>query len=652
MSIDMTDYMRYIHKSRYARFNEEKGRRETWEETIQRYIHYFISKYSKEEIDYDIIHQVEKAILNLEVMPSMRAVMTAGPALDRDHVAGYNCSYLPVDSPRAFDEAMYILCCGTGVGFSVERQYINQLPVIAEEFHDTETVIVVADSKIGWAKSFRELISLLYAGQIPQWDLSKIRPAGARLKTFGGRASGPEPLDELFRFTITLFENAKGRRLNSLECHDLMCKMASAIVVGGVRRSALISLSNLTDERMRNAKSGQWWVENDQRTLANNSVCYTEKPDIGIFMKEWVSLYESKSGERGIYSRVASKRVAERNGRRDSDHEFGTNPCSEIILRPYQFCNLSEVIVRPDDTFEDLKRKVRIATICGTLQSTLTDFRYLRSIWKKNTDEERLLGVSLTGIMDHPLLSGSYKDEIWPQDWGVDVIYGGESAGEQTLKSVLKQLKEVAIETNKDWSEKLGIPQSTAITCVKPSGTVSQLVDSSSGIHPRYSDYYIRTVRTDKKDPLYQFLKDSGVPVEDAIKKEESTAVFSFPMKAPKDSVKRNDMSAIDQLELWKIYAEHWCEHKPSITVYMRDEEVLDVGAWVYKNFDICSGVSFLPHTDHIYKQAPYQEIDEDEYNRRIAEMPEIHWDRFHEVGDNTTGQQELACTAGQCDLI
>jgi ribonucleoside-diphosphate reductase alpha chain len=644
---EMTDYQQYIATSRYARYLDDEKRRETWDETVDRYINFFNSRNSSltdtdsndnNGLGTNIWDSLRNSILSLDVMPSMRCLMTAGKALERDNVAGYNCSYRAVDDIRAFDEIMYVLLCGTGVGFSVERQFISELPAVAEEFYESDTVIQVKDSKIGWASAYRQLVALLYAGDIPKWDMSKIRPAGSRLKTFGGRASGPEPLVDLFEFSVEVFKNAKGRKLNSVECHDLVCKVADIVVVGGVRRSALISLSNLTDERMRVAKSGQWWDSNPQRALANNSVCYTEKPDMGIFMKEWESLYESKSGERGIFSREASKKIAARSGRRDVEHDFGTNPCSEIILRSKQFCNLTEAVVRPDDDLETLKNKVRIATILGTLQSTLTNFRYLGSKWKRNTEEERLLGVSLTGIMDHPVMSGI-------EDWDKDT----------TLEQGLNELKEVAIETNKLWADKMGIEPSTAITCVKPSGTVSQLVDSASGIHPRYSDFYIRTVRTDKKDPVYSFLKDEGVPVEDAIGKEESTAIFSFPVASPKASVKRNDVTAIDQLELWRVYAEHWCEHKPSITVYVREDEWLEVGAWVYKHFDLVSGVSFLPHTDHVYKQAPYQEITEEAYKEALVQMPDnISWDRLatYETEDNTTVEHELACTAGGCEIL
>lgn len=646
------DYKQYIFKSRYARWNEKEKRRETWEESINRYVDFFEVKVEsildKNGLQWkDDLDKCQQAIINMDVMPSMRAIMTAGKALERDNVAGYNCAYLAVDSPRAFDETMYILCCGTGVGFSVERQYVSQLPAIPEELHSTETVIRVRDSKIGWASAYKEFISLLYSGNIPKWDLSKIRPAGARLKTFGGRASGPQPLDDLFRFTIEVFKGATGRKLTSLECHDIMCKIADIVVVGGVRRSALLSLSNLTDERMRVAKSGQWWEENPQRALSNNSVCYTEKPDISIFMKEWQALYDSKSGERGIFNREAALNQVAKSGRRDTTFDFGCNPCSEIILRPKQLCNLSEVVVRPEDNLTTLKEKVRIATILGTLQSTLTDFRYLSKEWKTNCEEERLLGVSLTGIMDHTCLSG--KSGMYNPDATIT------EQPYTPLEIVLKELKEVAIETNKEWAEKLGINPSTAITCVKPSGTVSQLVDSASGIHPRYSPYYIRTVRSDNKDPITAFMKAQGVPWEPDITKPETTTVFSFPMKSPEGSVTREGLSAMEQLELWKVYQDNWCEHKPSQTVYYKDEDFMDVGAWVYKNFDTVSGISFLPHTNHSYKQAPYQEITKEKYDELIAKMPVLDWSNLSsfETEDMTDNAKELACSAsGGCEII
>jgi ribonucleoside-triphosphate reductase len=626
----LDSYQQYIAKSRYARYLPAEQRRETWEETVDRYVDFWLKR---KQISKSDAQTLREAIINLEVMPSMRALMTAGEALDRDNVAGFNCSYIAVDSPRAFDELMYILMCGTGVGFSTERQYISKLPEVAEELHDTDTVIHVADSKIGWAKSYRELVSLLYSGQVPRWDVSGVRPSGAPLKTFGGRASGPEPLEQLFQFTVNLFRGAVGRRLNSVECHDLCCKIAQIVVVGGVRRSALIGLSNLTDDRIRRAKHGEWYIDNPQRALANNSACYTEKPDFEAFLNEWRSLYESKSGERGFFSRVASQRQAAKNGRRDASYDFGTNPCSEIILRPNQFCNLSEVVVRPEDDLDSLKRKVRLATILGTLQATLTDFRYLRKVWKRNTEEEALLGVSLTGIMDNRVLSG-------------DSIEGWRDI----LPDWLTELKNEAISTNKEWARKLGIRQSAAITCVKPSGTVSQLVDSASGIHPRFSPYYIRRVRSDAKDPLAVVLTEAGVPVEED-KMNPQTLVFDFPKKAPDGAVCADTVGAMEQLELWKMYQDYWCEHKPSITVYYKDSEFLEVGQWLYNNFDDVSGISFLPYSDHTYPQAPYEEISEERYKELCEGFPtDFAWD-ISEESDLTEGAQELACTGGACEL-
>lgn len=623
----MNDYQRFIATSRYARWRDEDERRETWEEVVQRYMDNVVGPNWK--LGSKDLIEIETAIKNLEVLPSMRALMTAGPALDRDHVAGYNCAYLPIDHPRAFDEAMFILMCGTGVGFSVERQYVSQLPVIAEQFERTETVVRISDSKSGWARGLREIIALLYAGQLPTWDTSAVRPAGERLKTFGGRASGPDPLVNLFEFCVATFTKAAGRRLTSLECHDIMCKIGEVVVVGGVRRSALISLSNLSDERMRNAKSGEWWRDSVQRALANNSVCYTERPDIGTFTKEWLSLYESRSGERGIFNREAAQRQAARNGRRDHQVDFGTNPCSEIILRPYQFCNLTEVVVRHDDDFKSLSQKVRLATILGTIQATFTDFKYLRKIWRDNTEEERLLGVSLTGILDHPTLSFD--------------------------RELLSSLRELSVEVNAEFADLLGIPRSTAITCVKPSGTVSQLVDAASGIHPRHAEYYIRTVRGDVKDPLTQFLIAQGVPNEPDVTKPNDTVVFSFPQRAPVGAVVRRNLGAIEHLEIWKTVQESWCEHKPSITVNVKESEWLDVAAWCWKNFDMLSGVSFLPYDDHTYKQAPYQEIDKAAYDCMVDEFPkEIDWSRLvdFERYDTTTGSQELACSGGVCEIV
>ncbi len=627
----MDQYQSFIHKSRYARWLEEEGRRETWEETCSRYVDFFKER---EQLDDENGQEIWDAIHALEVMPSMRCMMTAGEALKRDNVAGFNCSYLHIDHPRAFDELMYVLMCGTGVGFSVERNFINKLPEVAETFHKTSSTIVVSDSKLGWASAFRELIAMLYAGKLPQWDMSRVRPAGARLKTFGGRASGPEPLQDLFRFCVEIFQKAKGRKLTSIECHDVCCKIADIVVVGGVRRSALISLSNLSDQRMSKAKSGQWWVDQGQRRLANNSVAYTEKPDFEAFLTEMKNLYESKSGERGLFSRIAAQKIAGRNGRRDADHDFGTNPCSEIILRSNEFCNLSEVVVRAEDTLETLKEKVRKATIIGTLQSTLTDFRYLRVRWKRNTEEEALLGVSLTGIMDHAILGGDPESPM--------------------LAVWLEEMRDVSIATNKEWAERLGVNQSVAITCVKPSGTVSQLVDSASGIHPRFSKHYIRRVRSDKKDPLALYMEQAGFPMEQDVMSPTSV-VFSFPVKAPEASTCVKDVGAMHQLRLWKTYQNHWCEHKPSVTVYYTDSEYLQVSQWIWDNFDLCSGISLLPTSDHTYQQAPYEDISEEEYNQLVSEMPQnVNWEDLaqFEKEDNTTGSQELACVGGACEIV
>jgi ribonucleoside-diphosphate reductase alpha chain len=636
-----TLYQEFIHKSRYARWLWDENRRENWDETVARYFNFF-DEHIKDVTGYTVTSeerkQLEEAVLNLEIMPSMRCLMTAGEALKRENVAGYNCSYVAVDSPRSFDEILYILMNGTGVGFSVESKFVDQLPVVSDSFHDTETTILVADSKLGWAKALKELIHLLYAGQVPRWDVSKVRPAGAPLKTFGGRASGPGPLEDLFKFTVATFKRAAGRRLSTLEAHDIVCKIAEIVVVGGVRRSALISLSDLSDDRMRVAKSGDWWKENVQRALANNSFVAKEKPDVGIFMREWLSLYESRSGERGIFSRQASKKQAEKFGRRDPDHDFGTNPCSEIILRSREFCNLTEVVVRGDDTPESLKRKVKLATILGTFQSTLINFKYLSKKWQENCGEERLLGVSLTGIMDNEYTNG----------------HAAKATGLFNVADMLEGLREEAVKTNKLWAAKLGIPVSAAITCVKPSGTVSQLVDSASGIHARHSPYYIRTVRADKKDPLAVMMKDMGFPVEDDVTKPQHTYVFSFPQKSPDHAVFRKDMSAIEQLELWLTYQRHWCEHKPSVTISVKEEEWPAVGAWVYNHFDEMSGVSFLPFSDHVYRQAPYQDCTKEEYEALLAKMPKnVNWADLakYEKRDSTTGSQELACVAGGCEI-
>ena len=631
-----TLYQEFIHLSRYSRWLDDKGRRETWSETIERYFNFFeehLLEMHNFKLEPKLRNKLEEAVLETKVMPSMRCLMTAGEALKRENIAGYNCSYVAVNRVQAFDEILYVLMNGTGVGFSVERQDVSQLPVVAEEFYQSDTVIQVADSKLGWAKGLKELIAMLYSGQIPAWDLSKVREAGAPLKTFGGRASGPEPLDSLFNFCVNTFRGAHGRKLSSLECHDIVCKIAEIVVVGGVRRSALISLSNLSDDRMRHAKAGQWWEQNAQRALANNSACYTEKPDIGIFMDEWKALYDSKSGERGIFNRESAIKQAGRNGRRNTDGQhFGTNPCSEIILRDREFCNLSEVVVRPNDTEETLMEKVELATIIGTLQSTLVNFKYLSKQWKANCEEERLLGVSLTGIMDSPLTSPKNKN----------------------LPELLTKLKDKAVATNKKYANAIGVPVSAAITCVKPSGTVSQLTDAASGIHARHNPYYIRTVRGDKKDPLTKMMADAGFPIEDDVMNPGHTSVFSFPMKVDKKAIFRTDMTAIEQLEHWLTYQKYWCEHKPSVTISVKENEWMEVGAWVYANFDWMSGVSFLPFSDHTYRQAPYQDCDEAQYKEMISKMPKsVDWKKLaeYETQDMTIGAQELACTAGNCEI-
>ena len=624
-----TDYQAFIHTSRYARWMEKEQRRETWAETVDRYMTNVVIPVMGKD---SFVNQIEEAILNLEVMPSMRAMMTAGKALDRDNTSGYNCSYLPVDDPKSFDEAMFILLCGTGVGFSVERQYVQKLPDVPE-LYESDTKIIVKDSKEGWAKAFRQLLALLWAGEIPQWDVSQVRPAGARLKTFGGRASGPAPLVDLFNFAIKIFKDAQGRKLSSIECHDLMCKVGEVVVVGGVRRSAMISLSNLSDDRMRHAKSGDWWTNDPQRALSNNSVAYTEKPDSLSFMREWMALVESGSGERGVFNREASKNQAAKYDRRDPSFDFGTNPCSEIILRPYQFCNLTEVVVRSSDNYDDLARKVKIATVLGTVQSTYTKFPYLRKIWKDNTEEERLLGVSLTGIMDNPLLTR-------------------KNSG---ISKTLNSLREVAVETNLTLANNLNINPSTAITCVKPSGTVSQLVDSASGIHARHSRHYIRTVRGDNKDPLTQFMKDQGIPNEPCVMKPDQTTVFSFPIKSPPNAIVTNQLSAIDQLEMWLTYQRHWCEHKPSVTINVKKDEWFEVGAFVYKHFDEMSGVSFLPYNEHTYQQAPYQDITKHEYKQLSSFMPKkIDWTLLtdYEKEDMTSSSQTFACSGDVCEVV
>jgi ribonucleoside-diphosphate reductase alpha chain len=630
----MTPYNTFIAKSRYSRYLDDKGRREHWPETVARYFDFMethLATKQKYTLTKELRNELEQAVTALDVVPSMRAVMTAGPALERQNVAAFNCSYLPIDDPKAFDEAMYILLCGTGVGFSVEQQYVKKLPEVPEQLFDSKSSISVSDSKEGWAKSLRQLLALLYAGEIPKFDVSRVRPAGARLKTFGGRASGPGPLEELYKFCVAKFKGAVGRRLTSLECHDILCKIGEVVVVGGVRRSAMISLSDLSDDKMAHAKAGAWWDGQAQRALANNSATYTETPSIGQFMREWSSIYESHSGERGIFNREASQVQAAKNGRRDATYEFGTNPCSEIILRPYQFCNLSSCIIRSDDDIDSISTKIRLATILGTFQASLTDFPYLRKIWQKNTEEEALLGVSMTGICDNTLLND-------PDD--------GD------LPARLEKLRDIAIATNAEFANAIGINQSVAVTAVKPEGTVSQLCSTASGIHPQHSKHYIRRVRADNKDPLTQFMIQAGFVAEPCVMKPESTTVFSFPVKVADGALLREDLTAIEHLRLWLIYQRHYCEHKPSVTISVLEKEWMDVGAWTFKHFDEVTGVSFLPMSDHTYKQAPYENCTEEQYNELRALVPEsIDWDSFREYDDNVEGAQTLACTAGGCEI-
>ena len=634
MTTTMTPYQEYIGKSRYSRYLDDKGRREHWPETVNRYFD-FMTKHLKDKHDYTLTQplrtELQSAVTNLEVMPSMRSIMTAGDALERQNVAGYNCSYLPIDDPKAFDEAMYILLCGTGVGFSVEQKYVSKLPEIPVDLYNSGTVINVKDSKEGWAKALRQVIALLYAGEVPKWDVSGVRPAGARLKTFGGRASGPEPLVDLFKYVVAKFRGAVGRKLTSLEAHDILCKVGEVVVVGGVRRSAMISLSDLSDDRMAHAKAGNWWDGNGQRALANNSAIYEVKPDVGKFMREWSSIYESHSGERGIFNRYASELQAAKSGRRELGKEWGTNPCSEIILRPYQFCNLSSVIVRSDDSVDTLRNKVRLATILGTFQSTMTHFPYLRKVWQTNTEDERLLGVSMTGILDNALLNNPDSTE---------------------LPAILEGMKNVAIDTNAEFADAIGINRSAAITAIKPEGTVSQLTGTASGIHPQHSQYFIRRVRSDNKDPLTAFLQSQGFPSEACVMKPDSTTIFSFPMRVEKGAVLREDLNAIQHLKLWLLFQRHYCEHKPSVTISVTETEWPEVGAWVWNNFDEITGVSFLPMDGGTYRQAPYESMTEFEYHDMVAAMPSgIDWDKLVEGTDNVEGAQTLACTAGACEI-
>jgi len=629
----MNLYRQFISLSRYARWKDEELRRETWDETVHRFIS-FMRNHLKENTSYELEESLEdelyQAIYMHEVMPSMRLLMTAGEPVEIDNICAYNCSYLAINRPQAFDEVLYILMNGTGVGFSVEKEDVDKLPEIPADIEKVDRTIIVGDSKLGWAKAFRQLLESLWNGEEVSVDYSKIRPMGSRLKTFGGRASGPDPLKKLFGFTVDTFREAAGRHLKPIEVHDIVCKIGSCVEVGGVRRSALISLSDLNDADLRVAKTGEWWREKSFRSQANNSAVYEGKPSMGQFMEEWVSLYNSKSGERGIFNRDACRTVISRNGRREANHKFGTNPCSEIILRDMQFCNLTEVVIRESDCTDTLMRKVQLATILGTFQASLTNFRHINPNFEQNCREEALLGVSLTGIMDNHLTASADPE-------------------------LLTNLKATAISTNEKYADKLGINKSKAITCVKPSGTVSQLVDSASGIHPRHSEYYIRRVRGDLKDPMTQYMMANGFPHEQCSYQPENVVVFSFPQASPTSSIMRDQLSAIDHLKIWKRYQLYWCEHKPSITVSIKDHEWMEVGQFVWDNFELMSGISFLPYSEHTYEQAPYEEIDEDSYARMVTDLPCLDsWEGLKkwEVEDSTKGAQTAACVAGQCEIV
>lgn len=629
MADALTPFQSFIFISRYSRWLPSHNRRESWDECVDRWWNYFTDKVPTLAERPD----VKEAILNLEVLPSMRSLMTAGIALDHDNTCLYNCSYLPIESVDSFAELFVILMNGTGTGYSVERQYTDKLPTVANKIvKNFDKVIVVEDSKEGWGNALKTLFNDLYSGKHPKWDLSKVRPSGARLKTFGGRASGPAPLDNLFKFLVKVFYNAQGRKLSALECHDTCCAIANAVIVGGVRRSAMISLSDLGDREIAMCKSGAWWEQAGFRSYANNSAVYRGKPPMGQFLEEWTSLYNSHSGERGMINRRALQEQAVKWGR-EKNCEYGTNPCAEIILKPFEFCNLSTVVVRTDDTAASLKKKVELATIIGTVQSTFVKFPYLRPEWKKNCEEERLLGVSMTGIFDNKLTSGL--------------------EGKPKLVRLLENLRDHATATNLKWAEKLGINPSKSITCVKPEGTTSCLVDSASGLHPRYADYYFRRIRLDKKDPLYNLMKDQGVPCEDDVINPTSTAVFTFAMKAPRGTVTTEDLRALDHLDLWKTYQEHYCHHKPSVTVNYKDSEFLEVGNWLWENFDMATGIAFLPGGDnHTYAQAPFEQIDSATYAAHPKVKVNFNDLMKYESEDNTEVGKEFACSAGGCQIV
>lgn len=621
----------FIYYRTYSRWIEREGRRETWVETVDRYMN-FMKENLGDKLTAEEYNELREGILWQEAMPSMRLMWSAGSAAARCHATAYNCSYIAPSKLEDFSEIMYLSMSGTGVGFSVESQTIGQLPIIKKQSGKVLPTYVIEDSKEGWADALKTGLKTWYNGKDIKFDYSGLRPAGARLKTMGGRSSGPEPLRSLLDFARAKIFSRQGKRLSNIDAHDIICKTGEVVVMGGVRRSALISLSDLDDMEMRNAKTGQFYLTEPQRQMANNSAAYNEKPTSTQFIEEWLALAKSGAGERGIFNRGSLKQQLPRRRWDKFEEDWassGVNPCGEINLKSKEFCNLTEVVARAEDIEESLIRKIRLATILGTYQSTLTDFKYLSKEWKKNCEEERLLGVSVTGQWDCPALRN---------------------------EKTFSKLREAAIEVNKEYAKRFGINQSAAITCVKPSGTVSQLVDAASGMHPRHSGYYIRRVRISATDSLFQMLKEQKFPYHPEVGQtidSASTYVLEFPVKAPSNSKFRNDMDAIEQLEYWKMVKENFTEHNPSVTISVGDNEWIVAANWLYENWDILGGLSFLPREDHVYKLAPYEEIDEERYSELAAKLPEIDFSRIviYEEDDETQGARELACASGVCEI-
>jgi ribonucleoside-diphosphate reductase alpha chain len=637
----MSLYQQVIFKTRYARWVEEEGRRENWDETVKRYCDYFedhLKEKHSHKIPRKVLKEVYDSIYNLEVMPSMRTLMTSGKALESAEVANYNCAFLVVDAVRAFSEHMYVLMCGAGSGFSVERRFTEKLPEVPEELHPSDTTIIVADSRKGWCAAYNQYLNLLFAGNIAKVNVDKVRKEGTRLKTFGGYASGPGPLLDLFKHTEEIFRGAQGRQLRPIEVFSIMCYIAQIVVVGGVRRSATIALFDKDDIEMRTAKSGYWFNDPKRKhyAMANISAVFETKPAAAEFMDIWRDLVASKAGEPGILNRKALWEGAEAIGRATRYEDgsripYGVNPCSEIVLQPYSFCNLTGAAIRPEDTLEDIKKKVRVATIIGTWQATVTDFDYLRKVWQSNVEDERLLGVCLAGIMDHPVLSQTTEESArWENE-----------------------LRELAWEVNKSIAEDIGINTTASVTAIKPAGNSGELYDVASGIHPRYAPYYIRSIRQSNGDPMTEFLKATGIPHEVSVQNARDS-IFYFPVKSPEGAICAKDRTAIQQLEHWLHMKRNYATHTISATVYVREHEWIAVGAWVYDNFNEVTGLSFLPYDDHIYQQAPYTPCSAEDYEKARGKMPEeIDWSllKHFEQSDSTTVSQEFACTGGSCAL-